>query len=174
MEQFADLDNLAPPVLGVYKYWLSLPKCAELPLKSCLDPVDIPTKLLPHVFLVQLETNPFAALIRLQGTYINHSLGEYFTDKYIDESTFGDSASAILAGYEEAAQKRVAYVSHEEVYGLSGQTMLIEAIHLPMVDEEEGHVNYFLGALSRISGVTNHDHEFRGRRWDVKAISNIA
>ncbi|WP_299378864.1 PAS domain-containing protein [uncultured Kiloniella sp.] len=174
MEQYADLDNLAPPVLGVYKYWLSLPKYEGLPLKSSLDPVDIPTKLLPHVFLVQLETNPFAALIRLQGTYINHSLGEYFTDKYINESTFGNSATAILAGYEEAAQKRVAYVSHEEVYGLSGQTMLIEAIHLPMVDEEEGHVNYFLGALSRISGVTNHDHEFRGRRWDVKAISNIA
>ncbi|KKJ78667.1 hypothetical protein WH95_00845 [Kiloniella litopenaei] len=173
MEQYADLDNLSPPVLGVYKYWLTLPKCAGLPLKSSLDPVDIPTEHLPHVFLVQLEENPFAALIRLQGTYINHSIGEYFTNKYIDESTFGESATAILAGYEEAAQKRVAYVSHEEVYGISGQIMLVEAIHLPMVDEE-GNVNYFLGALSRISGATNHDHEFRGRRWDVKAVSNIA
>jgi hypothetical protein len=171
--QYADLDSLAAPVRGVYEYWEALPKFQGLPLKSSLDPVDMPLEYLPYVFLVQLEYNPFAALIRLQGTYINHSLGEYFTNKYIDESTFGESAPAILAGYEEAAIKRVAYVSHEEVHAISGQTMVIEAIHLPMVDEQ-GKVIYFLGALSRISGSTNHDHEFRGQRWDVKAVNKIA
>ncbi|WP_085899320.1 PAS domain-containing protein [Kiloniella majae] len=167
-----DLNSLTAPVKGVYDYWQSLPKCRGLPLKSALAPMEIPLEFLPHVFLMELEYNPFAALVRLQGTYINYSLGQHFTDKYVDESTFGESAAAILDSYEEAAIKRVAYVSQEEVLSTSQQKMLIEAIHLPMVDEE-GDVKFILGALSRLSGSENSDQEFRGQHWDVKIRSQI-
>jgi hypothetical protein len=172
VEESTDLNSLTAPVKGVYDYWLSLPKCRGLPLKSALTPIEIPPDFLPHVFLMELEYNPFAALVRLQGTYINYSLGQHFTDKYVDESTFGESAVDILASYEEAATKRVAYVSQEEILSTSQQTMLIEAIHLPMVDED-GEVKFILGALSRLSGSENPDQEFRGRHWDVKMRNQI-
>ncbi|WP_162938135.1 PAS domain-containing protein [Kiloniella sp. EL199] len=167
-----DLDSLTAPVKGVYDYWQSLPRCRGLPLKSALAPMEIPREFLPHVFLMELEYDPFAALVRLQGTYINYSLGQHFTDKYVDESTFGENAADILASYEEAAIKRVAYVSQEEILSTPQQTMLIEAIHLPMVDQE-GEVKFIFGALSRLSGSDNPDQEFRGRQWDVKMRSQV-
>lgn len=176
MEQFTDfatdLNSLTAPVKGVYDYWQSLPKRKGLPLKSELAPMEIPLEFLPHVFLMELEYNPFAAQVRLQGTYINYSLGQHFTDKYVDESTFGESAAAILDSYKEAARKRVAYVSQEEILSTSQQKMLIEAIHLPMVDEG-GEVKFILGALSRLSGSESFDQKFRGHHWDVKARSQI-
>ncbi|WP_417454525.1 PAS domain-containing protein [Kiloniella sp.] len=173
MEKPNDLLKLTAPVKGIYDYWRSLPTCEGLPLKSALDPVEIPSGFLPHIFLVQLEYNPFAAFVRLQGTYLNYSLGQYFTDKYVDKSTFGDSAATILASYEEAAAKRMAYVSQEEIQSSKYQSILIEAIHLPMVDDV-GDVKFILGALSRISGADSTDLEFRGRHWDIKARSQIA
>ena len=173
MESSNNPIKLTDPVKGIYDYWRSLPQCKGLPMKSALDPIGIPSEFLPHIFLVQLEYNPFSALVRLQGTYLNYSLGQHFTDKYVDESTFGDSAATILASYEEAATKRMAYVSQEEVHSSSQKRILIEAIHLPMVDDE-GDVKFIFGALSRLSGADRIDQEFRGHHWEIKSRSQIA
>ena len=76
MGQPAEILELSDPVRRVYDYWQSLPNLKGLPLKSALEPMNMPLQILPHVFLVELEYEPFAALIRLQGTYINSALGQ--------------------------------------------------------------------------------------------------
>ncbi|WP_419904755.1 PAS domain-containing protein [Kiloniella sp.] len=165
--------GLTLPVQGILDYWKSMPVEKDLPLKSTLDPLSIATEILPHIFLVELNYEPFSAFIRLQGTYLNNSLGQHYTGKFIDETTFGGYATEILELYEQAAHRRMPYISHEEISSREDLSVIVEAIHLPLIDEH-GTVKYILGAVSRLSEIPSPESEFVASRWEVNTIKQVA
>jgi hypothetical protein len=172
VELSSDIKGLTRPVEGILNYWKSLPFEQDLPFKSSLDPLDIPTNILPHIFLVELNYNPFSACIRLQGTYLNSSLGQHYTGKLIDKTTFGDYAIEILALYEQSAERRTPYISREEISSSDNTSMFVEAIHLPLIDEQ-GMVKYILGAVSKLSGLPDTESDFVASHWEVNQVEKI-
>ncbi len=172
VEPTTETKGLTLPVQGILEYWKTLPFEQDLPFKSALDPLSIPTEILPHVFLVELGSNPFSALIRLQGTYLNHALGQHFTGQYIDETTFGAGAVEILDHYEQTVKRRTPYVSQEEVTFRKDESVIVEAIHLPLIDNL-GEVKYILGAISRLSGIVNSKNDFIPSHWELNNIKRV-
>ncbi len=172
MDTTADTKGLTLPIQGILEYWKSLPLEQDLPYKSALDPLLIPTEILPHIFLVELSYDPFSAYIRLQGTYLNNSLGQHFTGQFIDEDNFGPYSAEVLKLYEQLANRRTPYISHEEIISQDDMNVMVEAIHLPLLDDQGG-VKYILGAISRLSGLSNPESGFVPNRWEVNSFKEI-
>ncbi|MCZ4279940.1 PAS domain-containing protein [Kiloniella laminariae] len=161
----------SPVLRGLLSYWQSLPLKQDLPLKASFDPLSVPRQIWPQLFLCQLFYEPFSVLIRLQGTYLNDKLHQQFTGKYIDETTFGASASKVLRAYQRAALKRVGYLSQERLCFGEGFGVFLEAIHLPLLDEK-GQVSHMLGALERLPCQADCLDNFTPRRRDIPRQSS--
>jgi len=74
-----------PVVRGVYEYWLSIcPASGGLPGRQHVDPAAM-ARLLPHVFLIDVERAPLRFRYRLVGTAYIELMGRDLTGCYLDE-----------------------------------------------------------------------------------------
>ncbi|MCZ4279939.1 PAS domain-containing protein [Kiloniella laminariae] len=164
------------PVKGLFDYWKSLPADQGLPLKSALDPLGMPPRVLPYLFLCELTFVPeFSVYFRLQGTFLSEVLGQNFTGKYLDETTFGKDASRVIGHYYRVATNRVPCVTQERISSGRGVSMIMEVIHLPLADEK-GEPRYIIGALARIQDAVVPEtppENFVSRYWDIEMFSEI-
>lgn len=78
-------DDCHPKIRELYAYWKSIhPKEGGLPGRRHMDPIDIP-KLLPNVWLIDVQHNPYRFRFRLEGTQVVAYAGEDNTGKWFDE-----------------------------------------------------------------------------------------
>jgi len=73
-----------PKIVEVAEYWMSIHPDDRLPSRSDFDPVEIP-QLLPHLVLVDVETDPLRFLIRVQGTEVSRAMKRELRGRYLDE-----------------------------------------------------------------------------------------
>src|SRR5690606_35859740 len=87
--------------LSEYWHWLN---AGATPSRALFDPMAIPA-LLPHIYLVDLEPDPFRVRYRLTGTKSDEWNGFNITGRYIDEFLPTDLNGAnriLLDAYREA------------------------------------------------------------------------
>jgi hypothetical protein len=82
------IDTVAwhPRVLRLYHYWLSIcPPDGGLPRRRAFDPVAVPD-LLPGIWLLDVQHDPFRLRYRLAGTVIVEAIGHEVTGQWLDEA----------------------------------------------------------------------------------------
>src|SRR5262245_27147770 len=93
-----------PTISELHPYWLSRRGERRMPRRSDISPTDIPS-LLPMLFLVDLEHDPFRVRYRLVGTSAVEMSGRDYTGLYLDEIRF-NKPDELLALYRQAADER--------------------------------------------------------------------
>lgn len=124
--------------LRVYRYWES--KCIDgkLPLRSTIDPLEIPD-LMQYLIMVDLENEPFRVRYRLVGTHVVDINGYEFTNRYLDEMTF-TMKEFLIECYQHVYDNRCAcfayydWIYHEARPG-RGNSGSSEIGIFPLVDE---------------------------------------
>lgn len=136
----------------VYGYWQSKMIGSRLPARASIDPIEIP-KLLPYVFLIDVERDPPRFRFRLVGTQICVWGGRDPTGFYTDHESFGSRGPEIGRQYAEvAARRRPVY---REQRGAERRSfMFYEKVVLPLSSDGET-VEVLLCASDVIAGTAS-------------------
>jgi hypothetical protein len=106
-------------VLLLYRYWRGIhPAGGGLPGRQHLDPTDLPTALLPFLWLADVLRAPLRFRYRLLGTEQVRVLGRDFTGCWIDEAHPNFLGSVAYAQFVAAAE-------HGEAGYRRGHTLII-------------------------------------------------
>lgn len=73
-----------PKILELAEYWMSIHPGDRLPSRKDLDPIDI-LSLLPNLVLVDVETDPYRFLARVQGTEVSRAMKMDLTGRYLHD-----------------------------------------------------------------------------------------
>lgn len=74
-----------PKIERIVAYWRSIAPPGCLPGRQHVDPAEIGYRLLPNVWLMDVERAPLRFRYRLVGTGVVRALGEDRTGKYLDK-----------------------------------------------------------------------------------------
>jgi hypothetical protein len=78
-------DHWHPEVRGIFNYWRARHPEHGLPGRQHLDPADV-VRLLPGIWLLDVQRLPFRLRYRLVGTRIVSSIGREVTGLWMDEA----------------------------------------------------------------------------------------
>jgi hypothetical protein len=88
--QSAALKNVAeswhPDIVGIHDYWRSIHPGAGLPGRQHVDALEIPRELLPRIWLLDIQAEPFRLRYRLVGTEIVRAIGREVTGQWLDDA----------------------------------------------------------------------------------------
>lgn len=85
MVEASSRDTWHPKLERLYRYWLSINPGNGLPGRQHVDPIAIPD-LLPNIWLLDVQREPFRLRYRLVGTRIVERLGREVTGDWLDEA----------------------------------------------------------------------------------------
>lgn len=74
-----------PEVRHMFAYWYALRPPSGLPGRQHFDPIDV-VPLLPGVWLLDIQKQPFRLRYRLVGTRVTESIGRDVTGMWMDEA----------------------------------------------------------------------------------------
>jgi len=77
---------LDPDIEVIYDYWCALAPDRSLPGRQHIDPAKIPVHLLPSLWLLDVQREPFRLRYRLVGTAIVEAMRADPTGKFLDEA----------------------------------------------------------------------------------------
>jgi PAS domain len=81
-------------IAALWDYWCGVRvKCGRMPLRSDIDPIDIP-KLLPNIWLVDIEPGTGRYRYRVVGTAVTRARNNDQTGGYLDEEVPGLNETA--------------------------------------------------------------------------------
>lgn len=103
-----DMTALDVPLLQeAYRYWLNKKGGRDLPLRSSIEPTEIP-RLLPNLFLVEIlqHAAPMRFRIRLIGTAFRRFFRIDLTGLDVAEDSFGDDGARFCAEWREVLERR--------------------------------------------------------------------
>lgn len=81
----ADVAVWHPKLQRIYQYWQHIHPPTGLPGRQHVDPLDFPD-LLPGIWLLDVQRQPFRLRYRLAGTRIVDAIGREVTGLWIDEA----------------------------------------------------------------------------------------
>jgi len=84
-EPLPDTAPWHPKLRGVYEYWRSIHPAAGLPGRQHVEPGDL-TRVLPSLWLLDVQREPFRLRYRLVGTRITELVGRELTGQWLDEA----------------------------------------------------------------------------------------
>jgi hypothetical protein len=154
-----------------YDYWLDLAKAGDaLPSVQRFDPLHLP-KLLPNVWIVEVEPATRRFRMRLAGENINAIYGRSIAGLYFQEVFQPGDVEIIVARYSRALSEPAIFHASGSVYAAGGNLTVGERLGLPMLGRE-GLTNTLLGATVyrsplekiaavRLSNADPHFHHIR-------------
>ena len=77
-----------PALRDLHRHWEARRGARAMPARADMDPVELPRKLLPNLFLVAVENDPRRFRYRLVGTELTAVMRREFTGQYVDEMPF--------------------------------------------------------------------------------------
>jgi hypothetical protein len=92
----------AAPMRRLAAYWLSKCAASRLPRRADIRPEEIRGDL-PHVYLVDVLSNPLGFRFRLVGTQVTVLSGKNYTDAMLNEAEYGPNWQVIFKAYREVA-----------------------------------------------------------------------
>ena len=134
----------------VYTYWASKVVDGRLPSRASISPADIP-RLLPYVFLIDVERNPRRFRFRLVGTQICIWAGRDATGLYTDEPAFGPHGEALTRQYAEVAARGRALYVEQPAARPERKYLFYDKVVLPLSADGE-HVDMLLCASDMLAG----------------------
>lgn len=81
----SDFPSWHPKLQRIYRYWQNIHPPGKLPGRQHLDPLHIPD-LLPGLWLLDVQQEPFRLRYRLVGTRISEAIGREVTGLWLDEA----------------------------------------------------------------------------------------
>jgi hypothetical protein len=129
----ADCD---PRLRRLYDYWLSLrPAAGSLPGRQHIDPAAI-RDLLPWIWMVDVERNPWRFRYRLLGTEQVHAMERDLTGRFLDEAHPSFIASISYRQYVAAAERyEIGYLRGPPVFHLNKDYVAIERLLVPLAKD---------------------------------------
>jgi len=124
-----------PSIKQLHDYWTLCRGERAMPRRADIDPADIP-HLLPNVFLVDIEQEPFRVRYRVVGTNAVEWQGRDFTGYYLDEMRF-NRPDELLALYRRAVEEKVPTFRSGTWQMPNGVTRAVETAILPLSDDGE-------------------------------------
>lgn len=96
-----------PLLLEAYAYWLDKRGDQPVPLRSAIEPTEIP-RLLPNLFLIEIlrQDSPMRFRIRLIGTAFRRFFSADLTGLEIDEQSFGADGARFCADWRAVLERR--------------------------------------------------------------------
>jgi hypothetical protein len=73
-------------IARVHRYWLSIHPAVGLPGRQHVDVLAIPRNLLPRIWLLDIQPEPFRLRYRLVGTEIVRAIGREVTGQWLDDA----------------------------------------------------------------------------------------
>jgi hypothetical protein len=121
-----------PTIRALYDHWIAIHPAAGLPGRQHIDPTAI-SRLLAHLFMVDVSRDPLRFKYRLIGTEFVRLIGRDLTGLYLDEVHPGFHG-LILRQYAEAAELgRPAYRKGPIMYARSDKRYLgMERLIVPL------------------------------------------
>lgn len=153
------LDIIAQPTLArLAQYWLSRRNGAELPLRSSIDPLDMPWAL-PKLYLVDcVRVDPATAADGGHWRYRYRLAGEqieamYITEtrasirgQWLDDIIPADGIAAVMERWRPLPEQHMVLYMHGMIYRLSHRVARGGRLMLPLCDEPGGPCTSLLGA----------------------------
>ena len=122
-----------PTLVAIYRYWDSKRRGRAMPQRPDIDPTEI-ARLLPHIFMVDVERDPLRFRYRLIGTAICEFLGRDFTGRIVDATNYRPEQAAELQKIYGAVVETARPVACKgTIFYVPGREWLLtEAILLPL------------------------------------------
>ncbi len=122
-------------LIELHDYWLSKKGNRVATRRSDIDLTVIPS-LLPVLQVIEVSRDPLRFRHRMVGTEVVEAMGRDVTGEAIDRELYGEATNEIAASLEAVVRevrpyRRVAHLSWHDRDWLE-----IEAIELPLVDDE--------------------------------------
>ena len=164
-----------------YDYWHDLAKVGDgLPSVQRFDPLHLP-KLLPNVWIVEVEPATRRFRMRLTGENINAIYGRSIAGLYFQDVFQPGDVEIIVARYTRALSEPAVFHASGSVYAAGGNLTVGERLGLPMLGRE-GRTNTLLGATVyrrpldkiaavRLSNAEPHFHRIRAANHQAPEIA---
>ncbi len=133
-----------PGLRLLYDTWLTLADEEGLPSVQRFDPLYLP-KLLPNVWILEVEAATHRFRMRLSGENINAIYGRSIAGLYFKEVFQPGDVEIIVARYTRALCEPAIFHASGSVYAAGGSLTVGERLGLPMLGRE-GRTNTLLGA----------------------------
>ena len=111
-------------VRSVHRWWLAK-SAGDIPDRADLDPADL-KRLLPNLFIADVEHAPFRIRYRLMGTRAIEATGMDLTGRYLDELLPADIEEPWMDHYRRAYQTRCPMLGSSEAPTTSGSRFTYE------------------------------------------------
>lgn len=133
---------------ALFDYWQS--KCGQgrLPTRADLSPADIP-RLLPYLYMLDVETDPLRFRFRLVGTRVCDWLGHDATGFYVDDPRQGDLDGGMTEIYRQVTESRVPRYVHRVIPELGSFAHVFDRLILPLAGPDGTVVKLICGVRVR-------------------------
>jgi len=123
-----------PTLVALHRYWDGKRGGRMMPARRDLDPSEI-VKLLPHIYMVDVERDPLRFRYRLIGTAICAFLGRDYTGRSVDAATYGegDILTRLLQLFTAVVEARAPVAFKGNIWHVSGREWReVEALLMPL------------------------------------------
>jgi len=142
---------------SLYEYWQRLAaNAAGLPALPSFDPLQLP-RLLPNVWIVEVEPATHRFRMRLTGESINAIYGRNIAGLYFREVSAPADFDRIVRRYSTALGEPAIYHAGESVYAAGGLLSVGERLGLPMVGRS-GRTDTLFGATTYRTNLNGRAH----------------
>jgi hypothetical protein len=123
-----------PTLVALHRYWDGKRGGRLMPARRDLDPSEI-VKLLPHIYMLDVERDPLRFRYRLIGTAICTFLGRDYTGRIVDAATYGEgeSLNRLLELFTAVVETRGPVAYKGNIWYVSGREWRqVEALLMPL------------------------------------------
>lgn len=135
-----------PALRDLHRHWEARRGERAMPSRADMDPVELPRKLLPNLFLVDVEEDPRRFRYRLVGTELTAVMRRELAGLYIDEMPFLFRKFALPA-YAEVMER--AGPAYREINAIEALWRIRYKRLLLPLSEDGRRINMILGAIFR-------------------------
>jgi hypothetical protein len=129
-------------------YWQRLKRDRSMPHKREFDPVDLPPRVLPRLFLIEFLEGAANYRLRLMGTYLRDTYGREFTGcRLVDDEMPGVTRSMtyqLLGVMARTGEPQ--YSLGPNRFRFFDTYFLVEQLLLPLADDS-GRLAFAIGAV---------------------------
>lgn len=152
----------APPLehaglRALYAYWLELARQADgLPGIQAFDPLHLP-KLLPHIWILEVDPESHRLRMRLAGESINAIYGRNVGGNFFADVFVPEDVPDLVERYRRTLGPPAIYRSTGRVYAAEGRYSMGERVGLPMIGRD-GATSTVIGGTVYADRMFDRDH----------------
>ena len=124
-----------PTTVALYEYWLETCGDRRMPMRSNIDPTNMPRRVLPGISIVEVVQDDRRYVYRLVGTGEVEVRSNDPTGKSVLEGFFGPSAEDALACYDRVVATRAPLLDPMPFTTPSGKFVTEETLFLPLSED---------------------------------------